>query len=157
MKHQTTLLVTLTAKAEALAHQYKSLFTEEDTDKMPGKSISPFEDMENITIKNLGVIKLLKSLNPKKAIGLDLVPTKILKQYAHIIGIILQQIFQQSLDTSNIPLDWLQASMTAIFKKGSKTNPANYRPVSLTYITCKLLEHIIFSSIMNHADELDIL
>ena len=40
--------------------------------------------MENITIRHTGVIKLLKFLNPKKAIGPDLVPTTILKQYADI-------------------------------------------------------------------------
>ena len=57
--------------------------------------------MENITIRHLGVIKLLKSLNPKKAVGPDLVPT-ILKQYADIIGPILQWIFQQSLE----PVYW---------------------------------------------------
>ena len=154
--YQNKLLPTATAKAEALADQYESVFTEEDTEKMPDKGISPFKDMENITIRHSGVIKLLKSLNPKKAIGPDLVHTIILKQYANIIGPILQQIFQQSLDTSNIPVDWLQANITPVFKKGSKTNPANYRPVSLTCITCKLLEHIIFSNIMNDADELDI-
>ena len=139
-----------TAKAEALADQYESVFTEDDTDKMPDKGISPFKDMENITVRHPGVIKLLKSLNPNKAIGLDLVPTTILKQYTVIIGPILQQIFQQSLDTSYIPIDWLQANITAIF------NPANYRPVSIMCVTCKL-EHIIFSNIMNHADELDTL
>ena len=142
MKYQNKLLTTATAKAEALADQYESVFTEEDTAKMPEKGISPFKDMENITIRHSGVIKLLKSLNPKAAIGPDLVPTTILKQYADIIGPILQQIFQQSLDTSNIPVDWLQANITPIFKKGSKTNPANYRPESLTHVTCKLLEHI---------------
>ena len=62
-----------------------------------------------------------------------------------------------SLLVCYIPVDWLQANITAIFKKGSKTNPAIYRPAYLTYVTCKLLEHIIFSNIMNHADKLDIL
>ena len=140
-----------TAKAEVLTDQYKSVFTEEDTDKMPDKCILSFKDMGNITIRPPGVIKLLKSLNSKKAIGPDLVPSTILKQHADIIGPILQQIFQQSLDTSNIPVDWLQANITTIFKKGSKTNPANYRPVSLACVTCKLLELIIFSNVMNHA------
>ena len=54
-----------TAKAEALADQYESVFTEEDTDKMPDKGISTYKDMENITIRCPRVIKLLKSLNPK--------------------------------------------------------------------------------------------
>ena len=51
-----------------------------------------------------------------------------------------------------VPLDWTNANVTAVFKKGDKTIPANYRPVSLTCILCKTMEHIIFSNIMKHAD-----
>lgn len=35
-------------------------------------------------------------------------------------------------------------------KKGSKSDPANYRPISLTCILCKTLEHIVSSSITKH-------
>ena len=47
--------------------------------------------------------------------------------------------------------------MTAVFKKGDRTQPANYRPVSLTCIACKVLEHIISSNIRAHLDQHDIL
>ncbi|MCG7878229.1 MAG: reverse transcriptase family protein [Candidatus Thiodiazotropha endolucinida] len=47
--------------------------------------------------------------------------------------------------------------MTPIYKKGDKTNPANYRPVSLTCICCKLLEHIICSNLMQHLNRNNIL
>ena len=43
------------------------------------------------------------------------------------------------------------------FKKGEKYNPANYRPVSLTSVCCKVLEHIITSHIMNHLEKENIL
>ena len=39
-----------------------------------------------------------------------------------------------------------------LFKKGDKSKPENYRPISLTSITCKLLEHIIHSNIMDHLE-----
>ena len=42
-------------------------------------------------------------------------------------------------------------------KKGAKCDPANYRPVSLTCIISKLLEHIICSQIRSHLDEHEIL
>ena len=44
-----------------------------------------------------------------------------------------------------------------VFKKGAKNRPENYRPVSLTSITCKMLEHIITSSIMRHLEQHEIL
>ena len=42
-------------------------------------------------------------------------------------------------------------------KKSDKSNVANYRPISLTSIACKLLEHVVYSSIINHLDSNDIL
>lgn len=73
------------------------------------------------------------------------------------IAPILSIIFQQSYNTGQVPLDWQNANVTAVFKKGDKTNPANYRPVSLTCILCKSMEHIVFSQIMNHLDRHKIL
>jgi len=61
------------------------------------------------------------------------------------------------LDTGQVPTDWKQANIVPIFKKGDRSLPANYRPVSLTSITCKVLEHVIHSSIMSHFDEHQIL
>ena len=40
-----------------------------------------------------------------------------------------------------------------LFKKGAKYDTANYRPVSLTSVTCKVLEHIIAKHLMTHLEE----
>jgi hypothetical protein len=47
-------------------------------------------------------------------------------------------------------MDWKSANVTPIYKKGKKSDPSNYRPVSLTSISCKLLESIIRDGIVNH-------
>ena len=47
--------------------------------------------------------------------------------------------------------------MVPIFKKGSRFKPENYRPVSLTVVISKMLEHIIVSQIMVHLDSQNIL
>ena len=108
--------------------------------------------MKSIKVSENGVCSLLQKLNPKKAIGPDMVPTVILKEYATVLAPIFQVIFQQSLDTGQVPDDWKKANIAAIFKKGDKHLPSNYRPVSLTCVTCKVLEHIVFRSIMDHVD-----
>ena len=59
-------------------------------------------------------------------------------------------IFNVSLQTVEIPEIWKFASVTPIFKKGSPSNPANYRPISLTCISCKLLEVGLKEAILTH-------
>ena len=51
-----------------------------------------------------------------------------------------------------MPSDWLKENITNVFKKGSKHLVVNYRPISLTAVPCKILEHIILHDIMAHLD-----
>jgi len=64
----------------------------------------------------------------------------------------LAPIFQYSLDSGRLPSIWKTANISPVFKKGNKALPENYRPVSLTCITCKLLEHIVLSHINSNLD-----
>ena len=52
-----------------------------------------------------------------------------------------------------MPDDWKLANVTPIFKKGSKTLPCNYRPISLTSVVCKLLETLIRDKLISHLEE----
>ena len=62
----------------------------------------------------------------------------------------ITHIFQQSYNTSKLPDDWLQPLITPIHKKSLKSDPANYRPISLTCILCKVVEHIILGNMWKH-------
>ena len=135
-------------KADILNSQFQSVYTREDTSNLPDKGPSPHPTMENITVKIPGVIKLLKNLNPYKAAGPDTIPTFILKTAAEELAPALTKIFQKSLNSGTVPEDWRKANIVPIFKKGDKHQAGNYRPVSLTSVTCKILEHIVRSSIM---------
>ena len=68
----------------------------------------------------------------------------------------LTHLFQQSLTLGDIPSQWKMAYVTLIYKSGKKSDPQNYRPVSLTSIICKVMEHILVSHIMQHLEEHDI-
>ena len=63
---------------------------------------SPYPNMPNIKVATKGVTCLQPKLNPKTAIALDLVPTRILKDYADDIPPFLQIIYQQSFDTGKV-------------------------------------------------------
>ena len=111
---------------------------------------SPFPEISPITISIKGVANLLSNLKLHKASGPDNIPVFFLKETANEIAPILAQIFQSSLDQGVLPSDWKTANIIPIFKKGNRAKACNYRPVSLTSICSKILEHIIYSSIFSH-------
>ena len=133
------------------------MYTREDLSTLPDLGQSPHPPMNNIVVHERGVLKLLKGLRPFKATGPDEIPAFILKQAATSLAPYLTRIFQLSLDHGKIPDEWRRANIVPIYKKGDKHQPANYRPVSLTSISCKLLEHVVHSTVMDHFDRHNIL
>ena len=109
--------------------------------------------MEDIVVTKEGVTKLLKGLYPSKALGPDELHPRVLKEMATELGPIFAHLFQQSIDSGDIPKEWTLANISPLFKKGDRLLACNYRPVSLTCVPCKLLEHIVCSNIMAHLDE----
>ena len=109
--------------------------------------------MEDIVVTKEGVTKLLKGLNPSKALGPDELHPRVLKELATELGPVFAHLFQQSIDKGEIPKEWSLANICPLFKKGDRSLACNYRPVSLTCVPCKLLEHIVCSNIMAHLDE----
>ena len=99
----------------------------------------------------------MKNLKPHKASGPDGIPTCILILAAEQLALVLTAIFQSSLDIDELPMEWKDAFISPIYKKGNRNLVSNYRPVSLTCVVCKILEHIIHSSVIKHLDELNIL
>ena len=150
LKTPTKLSTTDKDKAESLNDHFKSVFTQEDTTNIPDKGTSTYPPVTNLTIGVEGVEKQLASLNPSKACGPDEIPPKLLKTVAVELAPALCFLFQQSYDTGSVPAQWRQALVTGIYKKGPKSDPANYRPISLTCLCCKVMEHIILSHISKH-------
>ena len=108
-------------------------------------------------MNDIVVIKLLKSLNPSKALGSDKLHPRVLKELATELGPVFPHLLQQSMDTGEIPKEWSLANICPLFKKIDRSLACNYRPVSLTCVPCKLLEHIVCSNIMAHLDEYKLL
>ena len=61
-------------------------------------------------------------------------------------------MFNQSLSSGVIPGYWSRALITPVFKKGNVHVASNYRPVSLTSVACKILEHIVCAHILRHLE-----
>ena len=143
-------------KAEEFNGQFTDVFNKNEHTMVPLLDRSaPF--MNDIAVSKDGVIKLLKGLNPSKALGPDELHPRVLKELATELGPAFAYLFQQSIDTGEIPKEWSLANICPLFKKSDRSLACNYRPVSLTCVPCKLLEHIICSNIMAHLDEHELL
>ena len=144
-------------KSEMLSNHFNSVFTTEDLDNFPDKGPSPHPVIENINVCSNGIRNQLNSLDVHKATGPDGISARILKETSDISALILRIIFVSSLEHGIVPSDWKIAHVVPVFKKGDRSNPCNYRPISLTSIVSKVLEHILSSHIMKHLESNGIL
>eukprot|EP00111_Clytia_hemisphaerica_P024821 TCONS_00073189-protein len=141
-------------KAEVLNSQYCSVFSNPDgkTPPIPNRVVN---QMSDFTVSSDGIKKLIKSLRPHKATGPDTIKARFLIEFADEISPALKLIFEASLKQSELPTAWKHALIVPAYKGNGKcrSNPESYRPISLTSIVCKLLEHILYSKVMSHLTE----
>ena len=77
----------------------------------------------------------------------------MLKDTALNITSAVTQLFNISLKLGEIPEDWKVAHVTPIPKSHSKSDPDNYRPLSLLSVLSKLLEKHVRNLLLTHLDE----
>ena len=91
------------------------------------------------------VFDQLKGLDVAKAPGPDGIHPKLLRECAAVLAYPMLLIYRKSLDTGELPSAWTHALVSALFKAAPRHNPLNYRPLSLTAVTCKAFERIIYA------------
>ena len=103
--------------ADALNEQYHSVFTREDTDNIPQMTPKELltEKLKTFTIDENDVLKALKNLQTNKSPGIDQVHPRVLKELADTLAHPLTLIFRTSIETSELPRNWLDAVITPIF------------------------------------------
>ncbi|CAM5085429.1 unnamed protein product [Eretmochelys imbricata] len=96
---------------------------------------------------------LFRKLDVHKSMEPDALHPRVLKELVDVIAEPLAIIFENSWRSGEVPEDWKKANVVPIFKKGKKDDPGNYRPVSLTSVPGKIMEHVLKESILKHLDE----
>ena len=91
----------------------------------------------------------INNMKENKSPGVDGIAPKILKETVEQICTPLAHVFNMSLQEGIVPLEWKEANIIPLFKKGSRNKSVNYRPVSLTSVICKVLETIIRDHMMD--------
>ena len=101
-------------KAEALNQQFCSVFTEENLDEFPSLNSQQVPNITDLKITTNGVQKLLEEIKQQKASGPDQIPARVIKNCAASIAPIFQKIFQKSVDSGELPEDWLNGNIVPI-------------------------------------------
>ena len=153
LKDQEDNLITDDGKmANLLNSFFCSVFTREDTSSMPEAEqlYTGTDPLMEVEITEDKVKSKLVSLKPSSAPGPDSMWPRVLNRLADVLAKPLAIIYTKFLGQGTVPPVWKTANVCPIFKKGSKTEPGNYRPVSLTCVICKVMESVIRDSIVEH-------
>jgi Reverse transcriptase (RNA-dependent DNA polymerase)/Endonuclease-reverse transcriptase len=140
--------------AEMLNSYFSSVFTVEGDEEVPKADNENCRTrLTDIQIDEAAVSKKIKDLKATSSPGPDGIGSLLIKTLQDQITAPLTTIFRTSVRSGDVPEDWRMANVTPIYKKGAKTDPANYRPVSLTAVSCKILESLIRDEIVGHMSE----
>ena len=129
-------------KASVFNEFFQSVFIEDDGTFL---NLPPRlnQILSNINITEEDIKQAISKLTPKTSKTPEEIPATFIKKIGPYITYILKRIFNLSLEQGSLPWQWRVALVTPIHKKGSRNNPKNYRPISLTSVICRLLESII--------------
>ena len=109
------------------------------------------------TVSDEEVLKHLKKLNRKSAMGLYEIPPLFLKDTAYVISITLAHIINCSLTSGVAPNDFKKARVIPVYKSSAYDNFDNYRPISVLPAISKILEKCIHSQLIEHLEKNNLL
>ena len=129
--------------AEVFNTFFASVFTEEPIDTLP--SLPPHTELRlnDFTISIDSVLHVVKNLHNHSSPGPDGISNPLIKEGGLPLITLLVTFFRLMLDMAVLPSEWKCAIITPIFKKGSRTDCKNFRPISLTCTLCKVFERLL--------------
>jgi Reverse transcriptase (RNA-dependent DNA polymerase)/Endonuclease-reverse transcriptase len=132
---------------------FSSVFTREDATQVPEpENVAGQNSVRDVKITVKNVKEKIKKLRADGAAGPDGIGPSLLKNLMHELALPLTKVMRRSMEEGTVPEDWRAANVTPIFKSGRKCDPGNYRPVSLTSVSCRLLESIIKDHVVDHLE-----
>ena len=106
--------------------------------------------MSSIEVVEEDVLHVIQNLKKDKSPGPDGITPMMLKLSSNSVAPVLCKLFRLSLSLGALPGSWKRANITPVFKSGDKSLVSNYRPIALTSVVCKILEHIVTGAIQSH-------
>ena len=113
--------------------------------------------MRAIHVFQKEVLKCMLNLDVNKASGPDGIPAIVLKRCAAELSPILTRLYRLSLKTGKVPKSWKHANVQPVPKKGCRADPANYRPVAITSVICKIMERVLNNRLLAYLEANELL
>ena len=138
-------------KAEAFSDYFVKVYTNEPASDFDNiANVIPDVKMAKIVFSEFDIKNKLSKLKVNKSPGPDSLHPRVLNELQNVIPGVLSKIFKYSYEHGVLPEDWKTSNVSVIYKKGKKNSVENYRPISLTCITCKVMESIIRDQVMSY-------
>ena len=127
------------------------MFTRENTKYIPTlDNVFNGAPLQDLSISQQMVENKLSKLKTNKSSGPDGFHSRVLKETASSVGLPLSILYNMSLPEGHVAQAWKEGNITPIYKKGSKTDAGNYRPVSLTSVLGKVMESFVRDHLVDH-------
>ena len=126
--------------AEILNKSFCKVFTVEE---VFDKQEVDVRKMRSIIVTRGDIETIVNNIDGSKSMGPDGISGRLLKECKDELIDVILDIVSTSLETGKVPKEWKRAEVIPIYKSGNRTEPLNYRPVSLTSILCKICEEVI--------------
>ena len=144
--------------ANLLQKQYCSVFSDPNSVKKEDPTFSSAQtSLEDIQFFVEDIAHAIDKLRINAAPGEDEVPVILLKNCRDSISLPLFLLWKHSFESGTINQSYRSQLIAPIFKGGSKLDPANYRPVSLTSHIIKIFERVLQSKIVQYLEENNLL
>ena len=138
-------------KADLLNKYFASVFTV-DNKILPEFEARRAGNLNDVQFSEDNVRNALKKMKSSFSSDPDGLNSYFLKKLSFSICYPLSKIFGKSFTQGEIPDSWKIANVIPLFKKGDSSLVANYRPVSLCSVVCKLMESVINTKILDFLD-----
>ena len=143
--------------ANILSRQYKSVFSVPSDGSYSFKKQIECRLIQDIVLTAEEFEEAMKSMKASSAPGPDGIPAFFFKYLAKELSYPLMKIWRRCLDAGKMPQGPIKAIITPIFKSDDKSEPANYRPVSLTNHITKVFERVVRKHLVHHLESQDLM